>query len=142
VPVIAGRGCLSCKVPSAKSEVQCLLLALADDGHLDGGARLHRADGTSEIACIDDRLAIDRDDHISRLDTGFGRGTIGLDFGNQSPTWLPEAERARDLGRDARIRRPTGTLGVCEFGGDICPGGGANATGGCPGGWTVAGGAT
>src|SRR5882724_3395220 len=54
------------------------LLALADDLQLEGRAGLVLPYRAGELGVIVDRLALDADDHVARLETGLRRGTALL----------------------------------------------------------------
>src|SRR5262249_22443754 len=77
-----------------------LLGAFAVDHELDGSAGRHAADALGKIARVLDRRAIDRNDHVAGLDTGFGGRTVLLRLGHQRAIGALETEILCNFGRD------------------------------------------
>src|SRR5881396_321948 len=83
----------------AEREVDDLVLALLQHVELDRGARRETADGAGEFLGVPDRLAIDRGDDVTRLNTGLGCRAIGLRFRHQRAFRLLHAEAIGNVRR-------------------------------------------
>src|SRR6516162_7006734 len=77
-----------------------LLLALAPYRQFRGGAWRHAADLPGEVSGVFDRGAVDRRDHVTGHDAGFGGRAIRLRLGDQRALRGLETEIVGDFGGD------------------------------------------
>src|SRR5262249_23309893 len=77
-----------------------LLLALAPYRQFRGGARRHAADLPGEISGVFDRVAVDRHDHVTGHDAGFGGRAVRLRVRDQRALRGLETEIVGDFGGD------------------------------------------
>src|SRR5690606_14017064 len=78
-------------------DADLLLLAVAEDRELRGRTGLLRRDDHGQLGRHLDRLVVDREDHVTGLEAGFGRGTIGNDHADERAARAVEPEGIRKL---------------------------------------------
>src|SRR5262245_21811903 len=99
--VIAGLGfCLFLIRHLAESQSKRLDLALANQGHLDLGARCHHPDFAGELTRVLDRRTVDFGDHVASNDARFARWTIGLRLSDDRAFGLFQAKAVGDVSRN------------------------------------------